>query len=119
MKKFLYWAPRILSISLAVFISIFALDVFDGEYSGWRLALAFIIHLLPTIVTAIFIAIAWKWEKIGGWFFLGLGLAFIYIGGFEPMAIFIVTLPLLITGAMFLLHHYKYIESAKEQTTTV
>ncbi|MFC1687931.1 hypothetical protein ACFL0L_05160, partial [Patescibacteria group bacterium] len=49
-KKFLYWTPRILSIVMVCFISIFAFDVFDGDNTFWETALALFMHLLPSIV---------------------------------------------------------------------
>ena len=65
-NKFLYWAPRILSILLAVFISLFALDVFSEGYPFWEAILALVIHLVPTYLVIIATVIAWKWEIIGG-----------------------------------------------------
>ncbi|MFA6588252.1 MAG: hypothetical protein WCT08_04225 [Patescibacteria group bacterium] len=114
MKKFLYWAPRILSIVMVCFISIFALDVFDQSYTFWELVLALFMHLLPSIVAVIIIIIAWKREQIGGWLFIALGMGFVFIGRFELMAILIVTLPIIIIGALFLLHYYKYVKGAKD-----
>ncbi|MFA5030972.1 MAG: hypothetical protein WC495_05285 [Patescibacteria group bacterium] len=115
MKKFLYWAPRILSILLVVFISLFSLDIFDGSYIGWEIVLGFVIHLLPVFVAIMFIIIAWKWEKIGGSLFILLGIAFVFIGGYELIAILLFTIPCIIVGGMFLLHHHIY---PKENTYT-
>jgi len=106
MKPFLYWTPRILSILLVVFISLFSLDIFSEGYSGWDLVAGLVMHLLPTLVAVAFIVIAWKWEKIGGLLFIILGIVFIFIGGFELMAILLFTFPSIIIGSMFLLHHY-------------
>ena len=44
----LYWAPRILSIIFAGFISLFALDVFNEGHSFWETLLALAVHLIPT-----------------------------------------------------------------------
>ena len=106
MKKFLYWTPRILSILLACFISVFALDVFSEGYSTAELAIALLMHLLPTIITIIFIVIAWKHERVGGWLFTALGIAFLFIGGFELVAILTFSLPLFIIGGMYLSSYY-------------
>jgi membrane-bound ClpP family serine protease len=113
MKKFLYWAPRTLSILLAAFVSIFSFDVFDAGYSGWQLVLALFIHLLPTFVLIIFITIAWKWEKIGGLLFILLGIAFVFIGGYEVIAILLFTIPFIIVGGMFLLHSRTYSKESR------
>jgi hypothetical protein len=108
MKKFLYWTPRILSIILVGFISLFALDIFSQDYTGWELIFALVMHLVPSFVAVVFIVIAWKWEHIGGWLFILLGGAYIFIGRFELMAILIFTLPLVVIGVLYLVHHYKY-----------
>jgi hypothetical protein len=110
MKKFLYWAPRILSIAMVAFISIFAFDVFSEGNTGWKLVLALVMHLLPTIVAVIIIIIAWKWEQIGGWFFIALGIGLAFIGGFKLATLLLIALPFAIAGAMYLSHHYKYIK---------
>ena len=67
MKKYswLYWTPRILGIIFAVFISIFALDVF-GEYKFPEVLIALFMHLVPTYLVLGALLVAWKWEKIGG-----------------------------------------------------
>ena len=46
-KPVLYWSPRILCILFAIFISLFALDVF-GEGDGfWEFSLQLVIGLGP------------------------------------------------------------------------
>ena len=108
MKKFLYWAPRVLSILFVAFVSIFALDVFEEGKSAGAIALALLIHLIPTIIGIVIIVIAWKRELVGGWLFVALGIGFIFIGNFESGAILLFMIPLTLIGAMFLWHHYKY-----------
>jgi hypothetical protein len=115
MKKFFYWAPRILSIIMVCFISIFAFDVFDGGNTGWELVLALFIHLLPSIVAVIIIIVAWKKEQIGGWLFIALGVGFVFLGRFQLATILIIALPVVIIGAMFLLHYYKYVKGAVDK----
>ena len=39
-KRTLFWAPRILCILFAVFVSLFALDVFGEGYGFWETILA-------------------------------------------------------------------------------
>lgn len=115
MKAFFYWAPRILGILLAVFISLFALDIFNENYSGWDLIISLVMHLLPVFAVVAFVVVAWRWENIGGWIFIVLGIAFVFIGGFELIAILLFTLPLLLVGSMFLLHHYIFCRSKKRE----
>ena len=58
MKKIIYFAPRVLSILYACFISIFALDVFTAGYVGSELVIALFMHLLPTLIFVIAIMIS-------------------------------------------------------------
>ncbi len=58
-NKILYWTPRVLGILFAVFISIFALDVF-GEYGFPEVLVALFMHLIPTFLVVGVLLIAWK-----------------------------------------------------------
>jgi hypothetical protein len=76
-KRALYWTPRALSIIFIAFLSIFALDVFDGHYGFWQTALAFIIHEIPVFVLIAALILAWRWEWIGALFYAAAGLLYI------------------------------------------
>ena len=75
-KRALFWAPRILSIAFIAFLSIFALDVFDGHHSFWQTVLAFIIHQIPVLVLIGALMLAWRWEWIGSALYCLAGLAY-------------------------------------------
>jgi F0F1-type ATP synthase assembly protein I len=64
--EFLYWAPRALCITFALFTSVFALDVFEEGHGFWTTALGFIMHLTPTFILLVLLALSWRWEWIGG-----------------------------------------------------
>ena len=81
-EKIFYWLPRILSIAFVLFLSLFALDVFN-EYSGWSIALPLLIHLIPSFVLAGALAIAWKHEWVGAFIFLGFAVFYIWMVGFD------------------------------------
>lgn len=101
----LFWAPRILAILFALFISMFALDVFD-ETEGFLQTLgALAMHLIPTYLIVLFIVLAWRWELIGTIGFAGLAAAFFFIGRgpISWMAILFIPGPLLIIAVLFLL----------------
>lgn len=63
--RILFWTPRTLTILFAVFLGLFALDVFDEGYSAWQTAIAFFIHLIPAALVLLILLLAWKWEWIG------------------------------------------------------
>ena len=77
MTPIIYWAPRILGILFAAFISIFALEVFTEGYEFWDTVVALVMHLVPTAIIVIVLLIAWRWERIGGVLFLLLGALYI------------------------------------------
>ncbi|MFA5750135.1 MAG: hypothetical protein WC895_02850 [Candidatus Shapirobacteria bacterium] len=99
MKKFLYWLPRLLSILFIVFISIFALDVFDQPQ--WFLAL--IMHLIPSFILSILTIIAWKNEQLGGLIFIIIGLFLLISSRFESL---IISTPVVIIGILFFIRKY-------------
>ncbi len=77
MRKCLYWAPRILSIIFILFISLFALDIFDLKLGFWGTLLGLFMHLIPSFILIIILIISWKHEIIGGIAFIFAGLIYI------------------------------------------
>jgi hypothetical protein len=61
----LYWSPRILTILFAVFLSLFALDVFNEAHGFWGIVGALLIHLIPAVAIVAVLVAAWRWEWIG------------------------------------------------------
>ena len=105
MKKTLYWTPRILCFLFALFISIFAFDVFEGNTGFWRTTLALLLHLIPTFVILIVLVISWRWEWVGGILFIVIGGLFILTFGGKPwLNYLILTGPLFLMGILFLLN---------------
>ncbi len=104
-NKILYWTPRVLGILFAVFISIFALDVF-GEYGFPEVLVALFMHLIPTFLIVGVLLIAWKWNLVGGILYIGLGLFYIGFGWgkFEGLVFLIVAGPAFLTGLLFILN---------------
>ena len=98
-KRLLYWLPRVLTILFALFISIFALDVFDEGYSIGETIIALFMHLIPTFIVVIVLLIAWRWERIGAALFIALALLFMLMSRGEG---WIIAVPMLILGILFL-----------------
>lgn len=70
MKRILFWVPRALCILFALFLSLFALDVFGAGYSPGETLLALLIHLIPVYIVVIILVIAWRWEWVGAILFI-------------------------------------------------
>jgi hypothetical protein len=79
MKRVLLWAPRVLSLLFALFVSLFALDVFDAGYGFWATILALVIHLLPVFALLIGLALAWRWAWVGALIFMGFSVWYLTI----------------------------------------
>ncbi|HRI59310.1 MAG TPA: hypothetical protein PK228_06295 [Saprospiraceae bacterium] len=104
MKNVLTWLPRILVIASAVFVSVFALDAFDGNESLLRQTGHFLMHLIPSAVTLAFLFVAWRYRMLGGLLFMVWGLIFtIYFGTHHTLPLFLMfSLPLLVAGLLFM-----------------
>jgi hypothetical protein len=77
-KRALFWTPRALSIAFIAFLSIFALDVFDGHLGLWRTVLALTMHLIPSFVLIAALVLAWRWEWIGAALYAAAGLLYVW-----------------------------------------
>jgi hypothetical protein len=115
--KIIHWAPRILCILAILFVSMFALDSFDPQYTLWQQLKAFSIHLIPTYILIIFLVIAWKWELAGGVILIlfALGLTpFIYTHNYQMnhsvwislSIIMMINFPFILTGGLFIFSHF-------------
>jgi hypothetical protein len=109
--QLLYWAPRALCIVFALFISLFALDVFDEGKGFLATFLALLMHLIPTFLLLFVLAISWRREWIAGILFPLLGILYVVWAWSKPFGVWSTLLlmagPLVLTGALFLLnwHH--------------
>lgn len=103
-KRILYWSPRMLCILFAVFLSMFAADVFGEGYGFLDTVIALFMHLIPVYLVIIALIIAWRWEWIGAILFIGLALfyAFWSWGRFNWSALAVISGPLSLVGLLFL-----------------
>lgn len=102
-KRIIFWAPRILCLLFALFLSLFALDAFNEEHGFWENVLGFFIHLIPVYIVILFSILAWKWEWIGALVFMALALfyAFQVWGREHWSALVIISGPLLVIGILY------------------
>ena len=99
-----FWSPRMLCVLLAMFLSIFALDVFGESQGFWETSIALLMHLTPSGVVLILLAIAWRWPLVGAVAFPTLGLLYIatFWGRFHWSAYAAISGPLILIGVLFL-----------------
>ena len=110
--RLLYWSPRILAIAFAVFISIFALDAFGENHGFWPTALAFSIHMIPTMIVVAILIAAWRWEWVGAVVYALLTALYLWWGlPRRPLfGVLMIAIPLLVIAGLFLAD---WIERAK------
>ena len=112
-----HWIPRGLCILAILFISMFALDSFAPGLPLWEQIRDFLIHLAPSYILVLILWLAWVKEKWGGWLFIAFGaITSIPVfmlnysrSGSAWMAlgtVFIINIPVVMVGAMFLISHY-------------
>ncbi|MHC4535153.1 MAG: DUF7670 domain-containing protein [Planctomycetota bacterium] len=103
-KRALFWAPRVLCILFAIFLSLFALDVFSEGYGFGETILALLIHLVPVYIVFIVLFIAWRWELIGSILFFALALFYLVWSWerFHWSAYLVISGPLALLGVLFL-----------------
>jgi len=104
-NSILAWAPRVLAILYAIFLSMFAFDVFSFHAGFWRMAAGFAIHLVPTAVVVLALVIAWRREWFGAVAFCALGVFYLWWarGKFDLNTYIIISGPVFLTGVLFFL----------------
>jgi len=74
---FVYWPPRILGILFILWLMLFSLDIFDGNYGFWGTVLGLFMHNIPALVLLLVLIISWKYEIVGGIVFILAGLFYV------------------------------------------
>ncbi len=99
------WVPRALAIAFALFLGVFALDVFQEGYALGPLLLALLMHLVPSMLVLLALGVAWRWSRWGGWLFIALGAAYMAIFWHPARwpAYLIISGPAILIGVLFLL----------------
>lgn len=104
MHRMLHWTPRVLAVGFALFLALFALDVFGAFDTVGETAIALFMHLIPTFILLAAAAIAWRWQLAGGLVFLALGVVSVFFfHTYEHIVTFLtVSVPAFIVGVLFL-----------------
>jgi hypothetical protein len=102
-KRLLYWTPRALCIGFALFLSIFAMDVFDMPVDAWQKAFALLMHLIPTGLVLLALVIVWRREWMGAVLFPALAVLHLVTkwGQLHWSAYVVIEAPLVLLAALF------------------
>lgn len=89
-NKFIYWTPRVISLLFILFLAMFSLDIFEGNYGFWGTVVGLFMHNIPVLILSLLLAAAWKREWIGaiafmlgGLLYVGVVLTNVFRTGFE------------------------------------
>lgn len=112
-QKILYWLPRIAGIFCAVICFVLAFGVFlEDDWTPVEQTIGFFMQLIPFLIMIILLRIAWKWEIIGGFSYIILGIAVIaYMILFRSERLFnsfFLSGPLFLTGVLFIIHYFRF-----------
>jgi hypothetical protein len=105
-ERLLYWAPRLLVFLFALFAGTFTIDSTGPHRGSWESLFAFGVHLIPSIVVLLVLAVAWQWELLGGALCVGMGVLYIVISNPDiPFGIYVLLSGApIVVGALFWLH---------------
>lgn len=104
-KRMVHWAARLLAIAAIVFISTFALDVFEPGKPWCEIAAGLVMHLFPSLLLIIILVVAWHVEWLGGGMFIIVGLAPIFMLSNPLWINLVLGAPFLLAGLLFLASH--------------
>lgn len=98
------WVARVLAVLYALFIGLFALDVWGMEGTFGEKLGGFLIHLTPVYILIVLTIIAWRWPLIGGALFLLCAVVFtLFFNWFgEWQLLLLMAGPLVVIGVLFL-----------------
>jgi CHASE2 domain-containing sensor protein len=95
------WVPRIAGIGMAIFLSFFALDAFDGKPLLEALP-EFAVHLAPAVVVLSAVAMGWRFPLIGAGAFAALAIGYaLAVNGRLDWAV-VISGPLAMIAGLFL-----------------
>jgi hypothetical protein len=73
-SRLMRWIPRILGIGAVVYMIQYALAVIGGLNNLPHFAFAFLNNLIPALILALQVGVAWRWPAVGGVLFLFLSV---------------------------------------------
>lgn len=102
-NRLLFWSPRILAILFALFLSLFAVDAFNGSRGFWGAMVALAIRLLPAGTVVVVLLASWRREQMGATLFTLMAVLFaVRVMPAHPSWAAMISIPLLVVAGLFL-----------------
>jgi len=102
-RDIILWAPRIVGLGLALFLSLFALDAFSDPRGMLATIIALLMGLVPALITLAAVLIGWKHQGIAAIIFLVGAVFYAALALDHPDWILIITGPLVLEAVLFYL----------------
>lgn len=96
------WVPRALALAFTAFLSLFALDAFEGVEGLAERAVALVLHLVPSVLCLVLVAFAWRRPWIGAASFGVLAAAYVGIAWAHPSWVLVISGPLALVALAYL-----------------
>ena len=96
------WAPRVAGMAMAMFLSLFAFERYNGRSFSESLP-ASLIGLLPALIVAAAVAAGWRYPFIGAGGFALLALAYAAMARDRLDWIAVISGPLVVVAVLFVL----------------
>jgi len=103
LSRLIQWAPRIASILIILFLTLFSFDVFSGNATFWQMVGGFLVHNLPGIVLLILLIFAWKRPIVGfvSFFIFALAFTAFFVRSLLSPNLLFFVLPILLIAFLF------------------
>lgn len=97
------WPARMAAIAVALFLALFALDAFEGTEGVLHKLAHFAMHLWPTGLLVVVIALAWRRPWVGVVAFVLLAAAYAVWAWDHPDWVLVISGPLMLVAALYAL----------------
>jgi hypothetical protein len=104
LAKIIHWVPRVATILIITFVTLFSLDVFEMEASPLELLGGFLIHNIPSIGMLVLLLFAWRRPVVGFVGFLAAAALFtiLFVRNIYDLSILILfVFPILLVACLF------------------
>jgi hypothetical protein len=96
------WIARTFAIGLSLFLALFALDELEPGKPLGRTVVDVLIHLWPTVLVLIVVALSWRRQWIGAVAFVALAVAYAVTTRFRIDWVLVISGPLFTIGLLYL-----------------
>ena len=114
MKLFLFLTPRLLALLIAIFLEVFAFDIFDVIIPFEKKFGIFMIHSIPSLFLLVATHISWKNSLLGiiSFSVLLLGFSLYYNTLYDTALFLVISVPLMIIAFLYALDYFlkKYLK---------